>query len=154
MVVDEDEETEVSKTSVSKDLIVYSAEKLMQLKIAPLSQKWPPYLDEAFKNNRGTWDPDRWHHNKKRGSTPPPSEDKTSEKGGGKHDYAGNDSGLNRVCAIIILVCSETFQVLTSNISLIVRCLSETLSFPFFVHFKTTKFVIFETFKELTNQTS
>ena len=39
-----------------------------------MSNKWPSYLDEAFKNNRGHWDPDRWHQNKKRGSTPPPEE--------------------------------------------------------------------------------
>ena len=77
------------------DLIMYTAEELKQLRTAPLSQKWPSYLDEAFKNNRGTWDPDRWHQNKKRGSTPPPSEDKLSDKGSKKDETS--EAGVNKV---------------------------------------------------------
>ena len=80
---------------VKQDLIMYSAEELMQLRTAVMSQKWPSYLDEAFKNNRGTWDPDRWHQNKKRGSTPPPSDDRTSDKGTKKDE--ANEAGVNKV---------------------------------------------------------
>ena len=35
-----------------------------------MARQWPPYLDPAFKNNRGVWDPDRWHLERKRGETP------------------------------------------------------------------------------------
>ena len=74
---------------------MYSKDDLMELRTAALSQKWPSYLDEAFKNNRGTWDPDRWHQNKKRGSTPPPSDDRNSEKGSKKDE--NNEAGVNKV---------------------------------------------------------
>ena len=55
-------------------MITYTADQLFALREVALSTEWPTYLDEAFKNNRGQWDPDRWHQNKKRGSTPPPEE--------------------------------------------------------------------------------
>ena len=56
-----------------------------------MSQKWPDYLDEAFKNNRGSWDPDRWHQNKRRGSTPPIEEKKNNnEASGGDKEAAAN----------------------------------------------------------------
>ena len=77
------------------DLTMYTPEELMELRMAVLSQKWPSYLDEAFKNNRGVWDPDRWHQNKKRGNTPPPSDDKTSDKGTKKDET--NEAGINKV---------------------------------------------------------
>jgi len=64
----------------SEDLITYTADQLFALKEVTLSNKWPSYLDEAFKNNRGHWDPDRWHQNKKRGSTPPPEEKSAAAK--------------------------------------------------------------------------
>ena len=53
-----------------------------------MSQKWPDYLDEAFKNNRGSWDPDRWHQNKRRGSTPPAEEKKNNNEAGGDKEAA------------------------------------------------------------------
>jgi hypothetical protein len=59
-----------------KNLIMYSVEELSELRKTTLSNEWPSYLDEAFKNTRGSWDPDRWHQNRKRGSTPPPDEKK------------------------------------------------------------------------------
>ena len=70
----ENMDTEESTTTIS-NLIAYTADELMKLKTVGLSKKWPSYLDEAFKNNRGTWDPDRWHQNKRRGSTPPMTEE-------------------------------------------------------------------------------
>ena len=93
-MVDEDQ-VQDAEEQVIADLIAYSADELIDLREAALSQKWPPYLDEGFKNNRGTWDPDRWHQNKKRGSTPPPSEDKTSDKGSKKDET--NEAGVNKV---------------------------------------------------------
>ena len=71
---------------------MYSAEELMDLRTVYWSNKWPDYLDEAFKNNRGIWDPDRWHQNKKRGSTPPP-EDK-----GDKEAKEKPEGAVNKVC--------------------------------------------------------
>ena len=49
---------------------VYSHGLLLELKDHPLARQWPPYLDPAFKNSRGVWDPDRWHLERKRGETP------------------------------------------------------------------------------------
>ena len=59
---------------IKEDLITYTKNQLIELKEVSLSTSWPSYLDEGFKNNRGHWDPDRWHQNKRRGSTPPPEE--------------------------------------------------------------------------------
>ena len=59
---------------IKEDLITYTKNQLIELKGVSLSTQWPSYLDEGFKNNRGHWDPDRWHQNKRRGSTPPPEE--------------------------------------------------------------------------------
>lgn len=50
--------------------LVYSLARLLELKGHPLAQIWPPYLDPAYKNNRGVWDPDRWHLDQKRSETP------------------------------------------------------------------------------------
>jgi len=49
---------------------VYSHSLLLELKEHPLAKRWPPYLDPVFKNQRGVWDPDRWHLDRKRGETP------------------------------------------------------------------------------------
>merc|ERR1719394_724667 len=49
---------------------VYSHSLLLELQEHPLARQWPPYLDPAFKNSRGVWDPDRWHLERKRGETP------------------------------------------------------------------------------------
>jgi len=85
---------EAEEEELKQDILMYSKDDLMELRTAALSQKWPSYLDEAFKNNRGTWDPDRWHQNKKRGSTPPPSDDRNSEKGSKKDE--NNEAGVNK----------------------------------------------------------
>ena len=78
-------------SSSSSDLIAYSADDLLKLRTVMMSQKWPDYLDEAFKNNRGSWDPDRWHQNKRRGSTPPVEEKKNNnEASGGDKETAAN----------------------------------------------------------------
>ena len=78
-------------SSSSSDLIAYSADDLLKLRTVMMSQKWPDYLDEAFKNNRGSWDPDRWHLNKRRGSTPPVEEKKNNnEASGGDKETAAN----------------------------------------------------------------
>lgn len=80
------------------DLIVYSADQLMQLREVAVSKAWPSYLDEAFKNNRGTWDPDRWHQNKRKGSTPPPILEEPKEKGSNaKKDEGNENNGPNKV---------------------------------------------------------
>ena len=61
---------------------VYSHALLLQLKEHPLARQWPPYLDPAFKNARGVWDPDRWHLERKRGETPTGLELKDGPDGG------------------------------------------------------------------------
>lgn len=35
---------------------------------------------QDFRNQRGHWDPDRWHQNRRRGSTPPPGAEEAREK--------------------------------------------------------------------------
>merc|ERR1719193_2460234 len=36
------------------------------MRTSPLASKWPPFLDEAYKNARtGNWDPDIWHQKSK-----------------------------------------------------------------------------------------
>jgi hypothetical protein len=51
--------------------ISYTASDLRKIREdVAFCKRWPHYLDEAFKNQRGQWDPDRWHQNKKRGSSP------------------------------------------------------------------------------------
>jgi hypothetical protein len=57
---------------VGPALRVYSHTLLVELKSHPLALQWPPYLDAAYKNGRGVWDPDRWHLDRKRGETPEP----------------------------------------------------------------------------------
>ena len=53
---------------------VYAHKLLLELAKHPLALQWPPYLDQAYKNGRGVWDPDRWHLDRKRGETPEPLE--------------------------------------------------------------------------------
>jgi len=50
--------------------LVYNHAVLLDLKTHPLALIWPDYLDPAYKNNRGVWDPDRWHLEQKRSETP------------------------------------------------------------------------------------
>ncbi len=57
-------------TSYSIDFLLSVREKVSHVDV------WPEYLDDAYKNQRGKWDPDRWHQNRKRGSTPPPGEER------------------------------------------------------------------------------
>ena len=87
-VEDDHTETVSASSASSSDLIVYSADALLKLRTVTMSQKWPDYLDEAFKNNRGSWDPDRWHQNKRRGSTPPAEEKKNNNEAGGDKEAA------------------------------------------------------------------
>lgn len=61
---------------VPRPELVYSHSLLLELKNHPLAKVWPPYLDPAFKNSRGVWDPDRWHLDRKRGETPPQFEER------------------------------------------------------------------------------
>ena len=81
-------------------MITYTADQLFALREVALSTEWPTYLDEAFKNNRGQWDPDRWHQNKKRGSTPPPEE---------KAGTAAKDdpSAIGNKVRILLLFCKD-----------------------------------------------
>ena len=97
--IDVNDDAEEEQVKLPKlDLIMYTADELIELRTAVMSQTWPSYLDEAFKNNRGSWDPDRWHQNKKRGSTPPPSEgDKICEKGDRTKKDETNEAGINKV---------------------------------------------------------
>ena len=47
-------------------IISYSSEELNAMRTSPLASKWPPFLDEAYKNARtGNWDPDIWHQKSK-----------------------------------------------------------------------------------------
>ena len=39
--------------------LVYSYSKLLELKDHPMAMVWPVYLDKAFKNHRGVFDPAR-----------------------------------------------------------------------------------------------
>ena len=90
-IEDDQDQPETPSESSSSDLIAYSADALLKLRTVMMSQKWPDYLDEAFKNNRGSWDPDRWHQNKRRGSTPPIEEKKNNnEASGGDKEAAAN----------------------------------------------------------------
>ena len=81
---------------------VYSHALLLQLKEHPLARQWPPYLDPAFKNSRGVWDPDRWHLERKRGETPIGLEHKDGPDNGkenngrreAKKDRGGGHGGL------------------------------------------------------------
>jgi len=80
---------------------VYSHSLLLELKDHPLAKKWPPYLDTAFKNQRGVWDPDRWHLDRKRGETPVMGENKDLDvrDAGGRRDRdfrRGGGGGLDQ----------------------------------------------------------
>ena len=46
-----------------------------------------------FRNNRGVWDPDRWHLDRKRGETPPGGEDVSSGRESGRGARAGRAGG-------------------------------------------------------------
>ena len=52
----------------------YTSHELHSYRMGRAAQRWPDYLDAAFANARGNWDPDRWHQNRRRGSTPEPEE--------------------------------------------------------------------------------
>jgi len=58
--------------------LVYTHALLLELKTHPLAMRWPAYLDPLYKNSRGVWDPDRWHHEQKRSETPQDEEGKKS----------------------------------------------------------------------------
>ena len=80
---------------------VYSHSLLLELQEHPLARQWPPYLDPAFKNSRGVWDPDRWHLERKRGETPiglekkdGPDAKENQGKGRDKEGKKGNGGGL------------------------------------------------------------
>ena len=76
---------------------VYSHSLLLELKEHPLARQWPPYLDPAFKNARGVWDPDRWHLDRKRGETPVGQEvngpDVVKERKESRKEKAGGGGG-------------------------------------------------------------
>ena len=112
--IDVNDDAEEEQVKLPKlDLIMYTADELIELRTAVMSQTWPSYLDEAFKNNRGSWDPDRWHQNKKRGSTPPPSEgDKISEKGDRTKKDETNEAGINKVGQLTDIVNLKVINLL------------------------------------------
>jgi hypothetical protein len=78
------DEDEVGEDGAAKDsgdeeskVVAYTIDYLHSVRDAlGKGAQWPDYLDEAFKNSRGKWDPDRWHQGRKRGLTPPPPEDR------------------------------------------------------------------------------
>ncbi|GJQ85898.1 hypothetical protein Trydic_g21754 [Trypoxylus dichotomus] len=47
----------------------YSKRDLLKLKESPFSLKRPDYLDSAYDNNNGIWDPERWHFDRKNSET-------------------------------------------------------------------------------------
>ncbi|KRT79399.1 hypothetical protein AMK59_7734, partial [Oryctes borbonicus] len=47
----------------------YTREDLLKLKESPHSRKRPDYLDTAYDNNNGIWDPERWHFDRKNSET-------------------------------------------------------------------------------------
>ncbi|KAL0129049.1 hypothetical protein PUN28_004031 [Cardiocondyla obscurior] len=58
----------------SRPQFQYSREDLMLIKNLPLSKRRPTFLDIAYNNSRGVWDPERWHCDRKRSDTPPKEE--------------------------------------------------------------------------------
>ncbi|KAL6257943.1 hypothetical protein P5V15_011541 [Pogonomyrmex californicus] len=58
----------------SRPQFQYSREELMLIKNLRLSRRRPPFLDIAYNNSRGVWDPERWHSDRKRSDTPPKEE--------------------------------------------------------------------------------
>ena len=80
----------VEKAS-GEDEPAYTAEELKDLKDAPLSKRWPEFLDEDFKNSRGLWDPDQWHQNRRRGVSPDPPPEGRPARGDTKPPPGGPD---------------------------------------------------------------
>ncbi|XP_018362503.1 PREDICTED: eukaryotic translation initiation factor 4E transporter isoform X5 [Trachymyrmex cornetzi] len=58
----------------SRPQFQYSREDLMLIKNLRLSRRRPTFLDIAYNNSRGVWDPERWHSDRKRSDTPPKEE--------------------------------------------------------------------------------
>ncbi|XP_072749964.1 uncharacterized protein [Anoplolepis gracilipes] len=58
----------------SRPQFQYSREELMLIKNLRLSKRRPAFLDNAYNNSRGVWDPERWHSDRKRSDTPPKEE--------------------------------------------------------------------------------
>ncbi|TRY70753.1 hypothetical protein TCAL_07343, partial [Tigriopus californicus] len=58
-------------TSLVVNLITYSADTLKSYRQTGPSTRWPDYLETEFKNERGVWDPNRWHKGWQIGPTPP-----------------------------------------------------------------------------------
>jgi len=82
--------------------LVYTHALLLELKQHPLALIWPPYLDPSFKNSRGVWDPDRWHHHQKRAETPGEEEEK--QRGGNRSRPASSlGDGIKGIEDAIIL---------------------------------------------------
>lgn len=52
----------------------YTSKELRRMRDSKVARRWPDFLELDFKNQRGQWDPDRWHQGRRRGSTPPPGE--------------------------------------------------------------------------------
>lgn len=82
--------------------LVYSHTLLLELKNHPLALQWPPYLDEAYKNNRGVWDPDRWHLDRKRGETPEMME-RLPPRGRGDHRIELERGGMEEEGGPLVL---------------------------------------------------
>lgn len=96
--VERDEGLEVSEIPTIKlspsEIISYGPDWLKSQRESDESQQWPDYLDKAYMNSRGVWDPDRWHSKMKRGSTPPPGEkDDKQVKGNGERPSSSLSEG-------------------------------------------------------------
>ncbi|KAI4454790.1 eukaryotic translation initiation factor 4e transporter [Holotrichia oblita] len=61
----------------------YTKDHLIKLKESPFSLKRPEYLDSAYDNNNGIWDPERWHFDRK-------TSDPSAENGSRGNDMDNN----------------------------------------------------------------
>ncbi|CAL1673077.1 unnamed protein product [Lasius platythorax] len=67
-------DTSIMEVGRSRPQFQYSREELMLIKNLRLSKRRPAFLDNAYNNSRGVWDPERWHSDRKRSDTPPKEE--------------------------------------------------------------------------------
>ncbi len=89
----------VARRDASGKILSYTSKELRRIRDSKASRVWPDFLDQDFKNQRGHWDPDRWHQNRRRGSTPPPGEreEKAAARNSSVAEKMANADGKVRV---------------------------------------------------------
>lgn len=100
-----DGETDPADQTVVANLITYSSEALKSFRETELSTLWPDCLEVEFKNERGVWDPNRWHKEWQSGPNPPLSLRPNGRRGPSESNDDGRSvSSLSNESKVIVVM--------------------------------------------------